>query len=69
VKITASDDGEGLPASASTVAVSNFVAISSAGGSGSSSGGNSGGGSCGIGSGLTGLLAMLLLLMRRHRLR
>jgi len=77
VQVTASDDGEGLPATTSTVAHAAFVAVTlPSGGSGSGGGaggaggsGGSGGGGCGLGGSITGLLMMVLVLLRRQRLR
>ncbi len=71
VRVTASDDGEGLPAATSTIAYSEYVAVPTAGGSssGGGNGGGSGGGGCGLGSGITGLLVFVLILLRRNRLR
>jgi hypothetical protein len=70
VRITASDDGEGLPVSATTVAYSAFVAVPApAGSSGGGSAGGAGGGGCGLGGGITGLVGVALLLLRRQRLR
>ncbi|MBA3700471.1 MAG: PQQ-dependent sugar dehydrogenase [Planctomycetes bacterium] len=71
VQVTASDDGEGLPATASAIAHSSYVRVVTAGGSGSGSSSSSsgGGGGCGLGGGLSALLMMCLVLLRRQRLR
>lgn len=69
VQVTASDDGEGLPAAASTVAHSAFVPVVAPGGSGGGSSSSSGGGGCGLGGGISGLLMIALVLLRRQRLR
>lgn len=69
VRVTASDDGEGLPAVATTVAYADFVMVpsgssGSGGGAGSSGGG---GGGCGLGGSVASLLALALLMLRRQR--
>ncbi|HEX3132461.1 MAG TPA: Ig-like domain-containing protein, partial [Planctomycetota bacterium] len=69
VQVSASDDGEGLPAVATTVAFADFVLVpSGAGGSGGAGSSGGGGGGCGLGGSVTSLLGLALLMLRRNRL-
>lgn len=69
VRVTVTDDAEGLPTMASTVAYSAFVPITPPGGSGSGGTSSSSGGGCGLGGSISGLLMIALVLLRRNRLR
>jgi hypothetical protein len=64
VVVTASDDGEGLPARASTSVSSALVAVPTPGGSssGNAGAGGGGGGGCGLGGGSSVLLGLAMLL-------